>query len=154
VRALSRWTPIYWADETGDAYFARDGAQRMCATRMCAVVVAIGCTDLTFAMDSISAVLATTTDTALIVTSQCLSMLALRPLYFMMAAALAYFDAVNSVLALILITIGAKTFLSAANIEVPMWLFVGTLTVWRCGMGLMALRAAIVVAKMPRSCGS
>ena len=67
----------------------------------------------------------------------------------MIAAALAYFDAVNSVLALILITIGAKIFLGAADIEVPMWLFVGTLTVWRAGMACMALRAAYTVAKVP-----
>ena len=45
-------------------------------------------------------------------------MLLLRPIYFMIAAALAYFDAVNSVLALILITIGSKIFLGAADIEV------------------------------------
>ena len=35
----------------------------------------------------------------------------------MFSAALAYFDAVNSVLALILITIGAKIFLGAADIQ-------------------------------------
>ena len=55
---------------------ARSG--RLCVTRMAAVVVAIGFTDLTFAMDSISAVLGSTTDTTLIITSQALSMLLLR----------------------------------------------------------------------------
>lgn len=149
VRALSRWAPLVWSDHTEDHYFVRDEHNRVCVTRMAAVVVAIGFTDLTFAMDSISAVLGTTTDTTIIVCSQSLSMLLLRPIYFMFAAVLAYFDAVNSVLALILITIGAKIFLGAADIQVPMWLFVGVLTVWRCGMGLMALRAAYAVAKVP-----
>ena len=55
-------------------------------------------------------------------------MLVLRALYFMLAAFLSYFDSVNSLLAIILITIGSKIFLSAANIEVPTALFIGILT--------------------------
>ena len=46
-------------------------------------------------------------------------MLLLRALYFMLAAFLSYFDSVNSLLAIILITIGSKIFLAAADIEAP-----------------------------------
>lgn len=45
---------------------------------MAAIVVAIGFTDVTFAMDSISSVLAITGDAVLIITSQTLSILLLR----------------------------------------------------------------------------
>ncbi|KAL1504858.1 hypothetical protein AB1Y20_008628 [Prymnesium parvum] len=71
------------------------------------------------------------------------------PIYFLLAAVLLQMDAINSILALILITIGTKIFLSAADVEVPTWLFVGALTAWRVLMGLIALRATYAVPEIP-----
>mmetsp|Transcript_14460 Transcript_14460/g.32754 ORF Transcript_14460/g.32754 Transcript_14460/m.32754 type:complete len:161 (-) Transcript_14460:454-936(-) len=140
---------MLWSDQTGDAYFVRDQRNRLCITRMAALVIAIAFTDLAFATDSITSVLTTTSDVPLIIMSQCLSIMLLRPIYFLLAAVLLQMDAINSILALILITIGTKIFLSAADVEVPTWLFVGALTAWRVLMGLIALRATYAVPEIP-----
>ena len=58
-------------------------------TRLAVVVVLVGVTDLSFALDSIGAVLALSHAPLLFVTSQAASMLLLRPLYFALAATMA-----------------------------------------------------------------
>ena len=60
VRQLTKVLPLDWSPDTGGAYFTRDADGRLCVTLLAASVVAVGFTDLTFAMDSISAVLSTT----------------------------------------------------------------------------------------------
>ena len=148
VGFIARCVPLVWSDETGGAYCARSsnggdadsgagGDTRRCgATRLAVVAFAIGCTDLTFALDSITAVLALSHAPMLFVTSQAASMLLLRPLYFMLAAAMAYLDSLDQALAVILVLIGAKSLLEAAGVEVPLALFVGTLCVVRLLAGL------------------
>ena len=59
VRMIARCVPVVWHD-SGTGYWMRDANGRLGVTRMAAVVVAIGCTDLTFAMDSIAAIIAIT----------------------------------------------------------------------------------------------
>lgn len=155
VRFIARCVPLIWSDETGGAYCARSGgggggsgdggATRRCgATRLAVVAFAVGCTDLTFALDSITAVLALSHAPLLFVTSQAASMLLLRPLYFMLAAAMAYLDSLDQALAVILVLIGAKSLLEAAGVEVPLALFVGTLCVVRllAGLWLVSRRRA------------
>ena len=60
-----------------------------------------------------------------------LSILMLRPVYFMLAAFIEYLDALDSALGIILILIGAKLCLGQAGFEVPLWMFAGILTAWR-----------------------
>ena len=74
VRGLGALVPLHWGS-VGDAYVWRDGDGRLGLTRTAAVVLAIGFTDVAFSADSVSTVLAETTSTALIITSQVLSML-------------------------------------------------------------------------------
>lgn len=50
----------------------------VCITRMAALVIVIALTDITFAMDSISTVLTTTTNPTTLIASQALSILLLR----------------------------------------------------------------------------
>ena len=138
VRALSKVLPLYWAQETGGAYLARDGRGRLCATRMAAVVVAIGFSDLTFAMDSITVTLGMTHSPLILIASQALSMLFLRPCYFLVAALLSSLGAMNSALAVILILIGSKLVLGLCGVQVPLWVFITLLTASRIFFGVRA----------------
>mmetsp|Transcript_42146 Transcript_42146/g.92394 ORF Transcript_42146/g.92394 Transcript_42146/m.92394 type:complete len:82 (-) Transcript_42146:158-403(-) len=51
---------------------------------------------------------------------------------------MSYFDAMNSALGVILVIIGLKLILEAAGIEVPLWVFAGSLTAFRAALGIRA----------------
>ena len=87
--------------------------------------------DLTFSSDNITAVLALTTDAFTLACTMSLSILLLRPVYFLAAAFVDYLDALDSALGIILVVIGGKLLLSQAGIEVPLGAVVGLLTAWR-----------------------
>jgi len=136
VRSLSRVLPLHWRDDDTGSYFIVDGAGRILLSRVAALVVAIGLTDLSFALDSISMVLATTRSSFVMVVSQALSMLVLRSIYFMIASLMGVFDSLNTALGFVLVLIGLKLMLELAGVEVPLWLFAGVLSLWRVAVAL------------------
>lgn len=69
-------------------------------------------TDLMFAVDSIPAIFAITTDTYVVYTSNIFAILGLRALYFALAAILHSFEYLKYALSLVLIFIGAKIFIA------------------------------------------
>ena len=83
-------------------------------------------------MESVIA-LALTTDAFEITSAMTLSILLLRPVYFLAANTVTYLDAgLDSALGVVLIIIGAKLVLAqAAGIELPLWAVVSALTAWR-----------------------
>lgn len=132
VRALSRVVPVKWSEDTDGVCLARDKGSGVCyVTRTTALVVAIGCSDLTFSSDNITAVLALTTDAFTVAATMTLSILLLRPVYFLAAAFIGYLDALDSALGVVLIIIGGKLVLAQMGVELPMALVVGLLTAWR-----------------------
>ena len=60
-----------------------------------------------------------------------LSILLLRPVYFILADFLQYLDALDLALGVILALIGGKLLLCQFGVEVPLWAFAGVLTAWR-----------------------
>ena len=131
VRCIGACVPLYWSDATGGKYIARDEAGRLSATRMAVCVVGICLADVLFAMDSVPVVLSLTTSPFVLVSSQTLSLLWLRPVYFLLAALMKYLDSMQQALALVLILISLKIFLEAAGFEVPLATFLGVLVGWR-----------------------
>ena len=135
VRSLQRFVPIRWDDDTDGVCLARgadeSGGSGLYVTRTTALVVAIGCSDLTFSSDNIASVLAISTDAFVVVTTMTLSMLLLRPLYFLAAGAVDYADTLDGVLGVVLVLIGGKLCLAQLGVEVPLALVVGLLTAWR-----------------------
>ena len=73
-------------------------------------LVTIEFADVLFAMDSIPAVLAISTDTFVILTSNVFAILGLRAMYFMLATLLERFEYLKYALSAVLIFIGAKVF--------------------------------------------
>ena len=77
-------------------------------------LVLIEIADLVFAVDSVPAVFAITTDPFIVYTSNIFAILGLRALYFALAAVLHRFEYLKYALAVLLIFIGSKIFLADA----------------------------------------
>ena len=96
----------------GEKFFVRvpDGSQRMvlAATPLFLALVVINLADLVFAVDSVPAIFAITTDTFIVYTSNIMAILGLRALYFALAAMVHRFQYLKYALALVLVFIGSK----------------------------------------------
>lgn len=91
----------------GQAFFVRIGGVRH-ATPMFLVLVMIEASDLVFAVDSIPAIFAVTTDPFIVFTSNIFAVMGLRALYFLLADMAERFHLLKYGLALVLVCIGGK----------------------------------------------
>ncbi len=73
-------------------------------------LIVVECVDIVFALDSVPAIFAITTDEYIVYTSNVFAILGLRALYFALAAMLHRFDYLNYSLSAVLIFIGGKVF--------------------------------------------
>jgi tellurite resistance protein TerC len=108
------------ADPDGGRFTSRDPSGRRVFTPLFIVVVAIGTTDVLFALDSIPATLGLTDEPYLILTANFLALMGLRQLYFLIGALLDHLRYLSYGLAAILAFIGGKLVLQAlAGNNVP-----------------------------------
>ena len=82
------------------------------ATPLLLVLVAIEATDLVFAVDSIPAIFAVTTDPFIVYTSNIFAILGLRALYFALAGMMGQFHYLKVGLSLVLVFVGVKMLLA------------------------------------------
>ena len=114
VKSRFRVTP----DLHGHQFFiraphAKDPARTVWwGTPLFLALVSIDCIDVVFAVDSVPAIFAITTDEYVVYTSNVFAILGLRSLYFALAAIIARFEYLDKALALVLVFIGAKVFLA------------------------------------------
>ena len=157
VRCIGACVPLHWSDTTGGKLLARDPTGRLSATRMTVCVVGIALADVLFAMDSVPVLLSLTTSPFVLVSSQTLSLLWLRPVYFLLAALASYLDSMQQALAVVLVLISVKIFLEAAGFEVPVAAFLGVVVGWRALVVMIALfrnrkpRASMTATPTPTS---
>ena len=104
----------------GAAFVVREHGRRV-ATPLLAVLVAIETTDIMFALDSIPAVFAVTTDPFVVFSSNLFAILGLRSLYFLLAGLLDRFVYLKTGLAALLVFAGAKILVGAV-VKVPIGL--------------------------------
>ena len=97
-------------DYDGEKFFTVVGSVKM-ATPLLVVIVLIGIVDLVFAVDSIPAIFAITTDPFIVLTSNVFAILGLRAMYFLLANMHECFHLLSYGLAIILIFIGLKMLL-------------------------------------------
>lgn len=91
----------------GKRFFKRiDG--KLWFTPLFMVLVLVEFTDVIFALDSIPAIFAVTTDTFVVITSNVFAIMGLRSLYFALAAIIHRFEYLKYGLSLILVFIGSK----------------------------------------------
>lgn len=88
------------------------GKKQLYYTNLLLALLTIEVADIIFALDSVPAILAITTDTYVIYTSNIFAILGLRALYFAIAAMIDRFHYLRYALAIILIFIGAKIFIA------------------------------------------
>lgn len=100
----------------GQRFFVRkpDASGRMVlwATPMFLALVMIEIADVIFAVDSVPAIFAITTDPFIVYTSNIFAILGLRALYFALAAVIHRFAYLKQALAVLLVFIGAKVFVA------------------------------------------
>jgi tellurite resistance protein TerC len=109
VRAFQRILPVTH-EPAGDKFtVVKDG--RRYATPLLLALVAVEVTDLIFAVDSIPAIFAITTDPFIVFTSNIFAILGLRSLYFLLAGIITRFVYLKVGLSLVLIFVGAKMLL-------------------------------------------
>ncbi|HEY7010589.1 MAG TPA: TerC family protein [Jatrophihabitantaceae bacterium] len=156
MRLMRKVIPV--RDEyAGTKFFVLEAGKRV-ATPLLAVVVAIEAADLVFAVDSVPAVLAVSSDAFIVYTSNAFAILGLRALYFLLAGMLEAFRYLGKGLAIILAFIGVKLILqaghkviSSAIPEVPALVSLGVILAVLAGSVLLSLRkpAAEAEPKQP-----
>lgn len=100
----------------GNAFWVREndpatGRLERYATPLLLALVLVEFIDLVFAVDSVPAIFAITTDPFIVYTSNIFAILGLRALYFALAAMIHRFKYLKYALALVLVFIGSKIFL-------------------------------------------
>jgi len=90
----------------------RTGKLVVAATPLFLALVVINLADLVFAVDSVPAIFAITTDTFVVYSSNIMAILGLRALYFALAAMVHRFHYLKYALALVLVFIGSKIFVA------------------------------------------
>jgi len=113
MRRVMRITPAI----EGARFFVRKfdpatGKLALWATPLFVALVLVEIVDLIFAVDSIPAIFAITTDPYVIYTSNIFAILGLRALYFALAAVIDRFMYLKQALALVLVFIGSKIFVA------------------------------------------
>jgi len=89
-----------------------NGKMVRAATPLFLALVVINLADLVFAVDSVPAIFAITTDTFIVYTSNIMAILGLRALYFALAAMIDRFTYLKYALAAVLVFIGGKIFVA------------------------------------------
>lgn len=110
VRIMKKFIPVS-LELDGDKFLSHKNGMLL-ATPMLVALVIVEMTDLVFALDSIPAILAITTDPFIVITSNVFAILGLRSLYFLLAGMMEKFYYLRPGLAAILLFIGIKMVIS------------------------------------------
>ena len=123
VRFVTRLLPISRAyDES--KFFTKVNGKRT-GTLLLLVLIVVEVTDLVFAVDSIPAIFAITTNTFIVYTSNVFAILGLRSMYFLLAGVVEKFQYLRTGLAIVLTFIGSKMLLVAVGVHIPILFSLG-----------------------------
>jgi tellurite resistance protein TerC len=142
VRLLKKFVPLTpQLHENKFLVRLADGA--LYATPMLVALVIVEMTDLVFAIDSIPAVLAVTTDPFIVITSNVFAMLGLRSLYFLLAGMMKKFRYLKPALVALLLFIGAKMLVSDTY-KIPVEVSLAVIfAILGTALGLSAVKARV-----------
>jgi tellurite resistance protein TerC len=110
IRLFKRFMPVTPQNEGGKFFVRKAGILH--ATPLFIVLLVVETTDVIFAVDSIPAVLAITTDPFIVYTSNVFAILGLRALYFALSGVMKLFHYLHYGLSAILVFVGVKMLLS------------------------------------------
>jgi tellurite resistance protein TerC len=124
IRLMRRIVPV--SDELrGQRFLVRD-AGGWVATPLLAALVVVETMDIVFAIDSVPAIFAITDDAFIVFTANVFAILGLRALYFLLAGTIPRFAYLQTGLALVLVFVGAKMFLTDVG-KLPVWVSLGVI---------------------------
>jgi tellurite resistance protein TerC len=126
----------------GEKFFTVENGKRI-ATPLLLVIALVGITDVIFAVDSIPAIFAITSDPFIVLTSNIFAILGLRAMYFLLAAMAAKFHLLSYGLAVILTFIGTKMLLIDV-IKIPVFASLGAV------IGILAVTMWLSVRTAPK----
>jgi tellurite resistance protein TerC len=142
IRLMRRLVPVT-ESYVGGRFFTRTNGVLM-ATPLLAVLLIVESTDLVFAVDSIPAIFAVTTDPYIVFTSNALAILGLRALYFALAGTISEFVYLRQGLVAVLAFVGMKMIISGMY-KVPTvasLAVIATILAMAIGASLLARRGA------------
>ncbi|MFN3077438.1 MAG: TerC family protein [Alphaproteobacteria bacterium] len=143
VRWLRRHLPV--SDTPHDGRFIiRDGNGKRLLTPLFVVLISVEVADVMFAVDSVPAIFAITTDPFLVATSNIFAILGLRSMYFALCGIAERLHYLKYGLAAILIFIGIKI-LIASYYEIPAVVALGVTA------GILVVAATVSLLKSPKS---
>jgi tellurite resistance protein TerC len=122
LKLLRRMMPVSKQFD-GENFFTLENGKKV-ATPLFLVIALVGLTDVIFAVDSIPAIFAITSDPFIVLTSNIFAILGLRAMYFLLAAVAAKFHLLSYGLALVLVFIGTKMLLIDV-IKIPVFISLG-----------------------------
>jgi tellurite resistance protein TerC len=140
LKLLRRVLPVS-QNYDGEKFWTLENGKRI-ATPLFMVICLVALTDVIFAVDSIPAIFAITSDPFIVLTSNVFAILGLRAMYFLLAAVAGRFHLLNYGLAVILVFIGAKMCLVDVY-KVPVWLSLGVV------VGVLAITMALSLRSAP-----
>jgi tellurite resistance protein TerC len=120
LKICKKYLPISIDDRGGQFAFFEKG--KLFFTPLFLVIVLIETTDLIFAVDSIPAAFAITTNEFLIYTSNIFAVLGLRAMFFLLAGIIDKFYLLQKGLSIILFFIGAKMLLEIVDVHISVYL--------------------------------
>lgn len=135
IRLLKRFIPLSHDYEDGRFFVRKNGI--LLATPLALVLIVIETTDVIFAVDSIPAILAITTDPFIVYSSNLFAIMGLRSLFFALAGVIKRFHYIHYGIAAILAFVGVKMLISEFY-KLP-------------SMAALAVIAAILTASMVAS---
>lgn len=106
VKAIRKFYPVSKELDGGNFFTVKDGIKM--ATPLFVILIVIETTDIIFAVDSIPAIFAVTTDPFIVFTSNVFAILGLRSLYFVLASFMNKFAYLKYSLVVLLLFIGIK----------------------------------------------
>ena len=136
VRAFQKLFPVTHELEGGRFTVVRNG--RRFATPLLLALVAVEVTDVIFAVDSIPAIYAITSDPFIVFTSNIFAILGLRSLYFLLAGYITRFAYLKVGLSVVLVFVGAKMLLMDVY-KVPIGASLGIIAVILASSVLVSL---------------
>jgi len=141
LKLLRKWMPVS-QNYDGERFWTVENGAKI-ATPLLMVICLIALTDVIFAVDSIPAIFAITSDPFIVLTSNVFAILGLRAMYFLLAAVADKFHLLNYGLAVILVFIGTKMCLIDIY-KIPVAVSLGVV------IGILAITMVLSVRSAPK----
>jgi tellurite resistance protein TerC len=134
---LQRLLPI--TNEESHGKFTKRIGGKKHFTMLFVVVILLATTDIVFALDSIPAVFAISTNKMVIYTSNIFAVLGLRSLFFLLRGAVSKFDYLQQGIAIVLVFIGTKMLIEYFDIHLPVYISLSVIILCLVGSIIFSL---------------